>query len=608
LIYFYISSMKKLLYLLIASLLIFSCSPEEVVTYKLSVTVTPDGAGNVNPASGTYDENEQITINVVASPDYVFSGWSGDWSGSNTPLALVMDSDKTLTANFVIADSDGDGVNDEVDQDNNTRSGVPVDSNGVMINPIYLDDNGVTIKAYDWSIVGDVGTVDGKEYTVVSREVLLKMVSNDADLTSVCTSKITDMNSMFANAISFNQDIGNWDVSNVTNMRHMFSRAAEFNQDIGDWDTSSVTDMRYMFEGFDYDTEREIVRFNQDIGDWDTSNVIEMSGMFQNATAFNQDIGDWNTSSVQGMIYMFYRAIYFNQDIGNWDTSSVLDMSGMFRHAKSFNQYIGDWNTSNVLFMDSMFDGGLGQLGWDGIFPFNQDIGNWDTSSVISMRKMFQSAVSFNQDIGNWDTSNVINMSEMFYDARTFNQDLSGWCVSKVENNAGFARGYNYPSPLISSYYPVWGTCSKEESGDNPIVGKWTSIKVTEYATIIRKMDIKAEGRALSDCIRNGENQGECLYVWKSLQTEKMERMLYKFSYCGFKRFNGKALGPAEWDRCDEIVNDFYLTEGQGDTFHLERWDVTFNEDFSDGNGTAYYKANVDDDEITEYWGDLSKD
>ena len=103
--------MKKLLYLLVASLFIFSCSPEEVVTYKLSVTVTPDGAGNVNPASGTYNENEQITINVVASPDYVFSRWSGDWSGSNNPLTLVMDSDKTLTANFVIADSDGDGVN-----------------------------------------------------------------------------------------------------------------------------------------------------------------------------------------------------------------------------------------------------------------------------------------------------------------------------------------------------------------------------------------------------------------------------------------------------------------------------------------------------------------
>ena len=33
-------------------------------------------------------------------------------------------------------DTDGDGVSDDIDQDNNTRSGVPVDENGVMLNPI----------------------------------------------------------------------------------------------------------------------------------------------------------------------------------------------------------------------------------------------------------------------------------------------------------------------------------------------------------------------------------------------------------------------------------------------------------------------------------------
>ena len=50
--------------------------------------------------------------------------------------------------NFIeLSDTDGDGVYDMYDQDNNTRDGVPIDENGVMLNPIYLDSNGVTIKA-----------------------------------------------------------------------------------------------------------------------------------------------------------------------------------------------------------------------------------------------------------------------------------------------------------------------------------------------------------------------------------------------------------------------------------------------------------------------------
>ena len=61
------------------------------------------------------------------------------------------------------------------------------------------------------------------------------------------TSKVTDMESMFKSASSFNQDIGNWDVSNVTNMYEMFKSASSFNQDIGNWDVSNVTNMYEMF-------------------------------------------------------------------------------------------------------------------------------------------------------------------------------------------------------------------------------------------------------------------------------------------------------------------------------------------------------------------------
>ena len=46
-------------------------------------------------------------------------------------------------------------------------------------------------------------------------------------------------------------------------------------------------------------------------------------------------------------------------------------------------------------------------------------------------------------------------MGHLFAGATIFNQDLSGWCVTNITSKpTDFATG-----ALISSNYPVWGTC-----------------------------------------------------------------------------------------------------------------------------------------------------
>lgn len=169
------------------------------------------------------------------------------------------------------------------------------------------------------------------------------------DVTHWNTSRVTNMNSMFYGALSFNQPIGQWDVSSVTSMIRMFSHSREFNQPIGDWKTGRVTNMFGMFDFAD--------RFNQPIGDWDVSSVTDMGWMFCRALYFNQPIGQWKTGRVTNMSYMFCTAKSFNQILNDWDVSSVTDMSNMFSSADSFNQIIDNWNMSSVTDKDGMFDG-----------------------------------------------------------------------------------------------------------------------------------------------------------------------------------------------------------------------------------------------------------
>ncbi|MDG1314351.1 MAG: BspA family leucine-rich repeat surface protein, partial [Flavobacteriaceae bacterium] len=133
-------------------------------------------------------------------------------------------------------------------------------------NGVYLDANGITFKAIEGSVNGNVGEVDGVIYTIVDLSTLNTMISNGDDVTKVVTSLITDMSFMFTSSL-FNQDISNWDVSNVTTMNYMFGENTTFNQPIGAWNVSNVTDMEQMF--------RLAASFNQDLSNWDVTNVTD---------------------------------------------------------------------------------------------------------------------------------------------------------------------------------------------------------------------------------------------------------------------------------------------------------------------------------------------
>jgi surface protein len=108
------------------------------------------------------------------------------------------------------------------------------------------------------------------------------------------TGNVTSISAMFSRASAFNQNIGSWNVSKVTNFQSTFDAAANFNNGgiatINFWILAAgTTNMQSMFAN--------ATAFNQNIGDWNTEAVTNMSGMFTNATAFNQNIGSWNLNA-----------------------------------------------------------------------------------------------------------------------------------------------------------------------------------------------------------------------------------------------------------------------------------------------------------------------
>jgi hypothetical protein len=69
--------------------------------YTLTIATTAGGTTNPAPGTHTYDTGTQVTISCTPDANYRFSHWSGDATGTTEPLAVTMDSDKSITANFI---------------------------------------------------------------------------------------------------------------------------------------------------------------------------------------------------------------------------------------------------------------------------------------------------------------------------------------------------------------------------------------------------------------------------------------------------------------------------------------------------------------------------
>ena len=96
--FYKIITVKKLA-LFLSFLFVISCTKDPII-YTLTTSANPADGGTVSPSTQQYDEGKTATITATASSEYLFQSWSGATGSTNT-TSVVMNSDKSVTANFV---------------------------------------------------------------------------------------------------------------------------------------------------------------------------------------------------------------------------------------------------------------------------------------------------------------------------------------------------------------------------------------------------------------------------------------------------------------------------------------------------------------------------
>ena len=232
--------MKKFI-LLLSVLFLFSCT-KETIKFTLTTSSNPVEAGTVLPDTRQYNEGDTANLTATAAAEYEFKNWTGAMGGSET--TVVMNSDKTVVANFVkkkyalTTAVEGEGTITEkiikagAATDYNSGTVVELTAtpsagwkfkqwNGDLTGtenpkeitidkpktvtavfetliPFYLDENGVTIKAYDWVTAGTTGELGGVTYTAVDKAMLIEMADNDEDDVSKV---VTTLSHWFGNGL-----------------------------------------------------------------------------------------------------------------------------------------------------------------------------------------------------------------------------------------------------------------------------------------------------------------------------------------------------------------------------------------------------------------------
>lgn len=298
--------------------------------------------------------------------------------------------------------------------------------------------------------------------------------NNLTEVPSTLGRNVSDLSRMFYGCTRINDpNIGDWDVSNVVNMQSMFYNAVSFNQSLEKWKPIKTQNMSDMFRSalsFNnklFTETPELIYIdrmfadslfnNETISNLKTQKVLSMEETFARNNAFNQDLSNWDASLVQTMKGMFSRAIKFNSGIP-YNTFSLVNASQMFMYAETYNggdNPVLNLYVTNVTDMDQMFFNAVN---------FKCDISLWDIDNVYSAESMFHDARSFpGTNIDRWTTKSLKYANNMFNGAIAFQSSLANWDISRLERAEEFMLNVNLKNFNYTRLLESWANKTRKQ-------------------------------------------------------------------------------------------------------------------------------------------------
>jgi len=155
---------------------------------------------------------------------------------------------------------------------------------------------------------------------------------------------VKDISYIFWLNKSFLQSLENWSFKGVENATSAFE-GTSYNAPIGSSSSytvfSNLTNANSMF--------KDAGSFNQPVRHFSFAKVTEANAMFLGASAFNQPLDHlFDIFRLKDASYMFKNATSFNQPLSFWRTESLEQVTAMFNGASSFSQDLSAWCTSNI--------------------------------------------------------------------------------------------------------------------------------------------------------------------------------------------------------------------------------------------------------------------